>query len=219
MSGRMASSERLFAVGPTILSDQELLVLLLDAVSAARLLEQFSSLEAIAAASNDELLTRGRLRVDAVAQLRAGLELGRRSLALPLERGSPISSAKDVEERLRPHLVHLDQEELHVLGLDTHNRLLVHYVAGKGSLNQVYATARDVFRPLVREGAHAAIVVHNHPSGACDPSAADVNLTNRLVQAGELVGIPLLDHIVLSRKGRFSFAEKGKMPFATAMAA
>ena len=66
---------------------------------------------------------------------------------------------------------------------------------------------RDVFRPLVRESTHAAIIVHNHPSGSCQPSEADRLLTGQLVEAGRAVGIPLLDHIVIAQEGRYSFAE------------
>jgi DNA repair protein RadC len=132
-----------------------------------------------------------------------------------VERGTPIQTAAQVEDCLRARLVDLEHEELHVLGLDTHNRVLTHFVAAVGTLNQVYACPRDVFRPLVREAAHRAIVVHNHPSGDSLPSEGDDELTARLAEAGELMGIDLLDHVVLARAGPFSFAEAGRLPRRT----
>jgi DNA repair protein RadC len=89
---------------------------------------------------------------------------------------------------------------------------LVHFVPAAGSSNVVHVCPRAVFRPLLREGAHAAIVVHNHPSGAAQPSEADHALTRRLAEAGALVDIALLDHVVLARAGSFSFAEARALP-------
>jgi DNA repair protein RadC len=211
LSSDMQACDRLLTSGAATLSDLELLSLVLPKSSAAKVSQQFASLDALAAAPDRELTELG-VSLELIGRLRATFELGRRALGKPLERGASIRSAEDVEVRLRSQLMALSQEELHVLGLDAQNRLVIHYVAAKGALNQVYATARDVFRPLVREAVHAAIVVHNHPSGSCDPSSADADLTRRLAQAGELVGIPLLDHVILSRKGRYSFAEDDKMP-------
>ena len=100
----------------------------------------------------------------------------------------------------------MEREELHVLGLDTHNRVICHFVAGLGTVHQVQVDPREVFRPLLREAAHSAIVVHNHPSGEAAPSAADQELTSRLMAAGELVGVRLLDHVVVARGGYFAFS-------------
>jgi DNA repair protein RadC len=123
-----------------------------------------------------------------------------------------LRCATDVAAHLRGRLLALEQEQLHVIGLDSKNRLLVHAVAATGRINQVYACAADVFRPLVREAAAGAIVVHNHPSGDHAPSDADVDLTHRLGEVGTLLGIPLLDHIVMARDGEFSFAHHGLLP-------
>jgi DNA repair protein RadC len=98
-------------------------------------------------------------------------------------------------------------EELHVVGLDTRNRVLVRAIVARGAVNQVMALAREVFRPLVACGAARALVAHNHPSGDPSPSPADAELTARLGVAGELLGIALIDHLILARGGHHSFAE------------
>jgi DNA repair protein RadC len=182
-------------------------VALLDQiVPNARSLLEAMPLPRLLHAGVDELRRAGLDEV-AAARLRAALELGRRAVDVPLARGAPITSPRDVVSRLRGRLAPLEHEELHVLGLDSANRLLVHAVAGTGAVNQVFATARDVFRPLVRESAAAFILVHNHPSGVREPSASDVELTARLAEAGALLGVPLFDHVIVARGTSFSFVE------------
>jgi DNA repair protein RadC len=101
----------------------------------------------------------------------------------------------------------LEQEELHVLALDGRHRPLARHVVARGSLNVVHVSPRDVFRRLLRESAAGAIVAHNHPSGDPTPSEDDVDLTRRLHAAGDTVGVPLLDHLVIASGGFHSFAE------------
>jgi DNA repair protein RadC len=110
---------------------------------------------------------------------------------------------------LAPALAALATEELHVLALDAKNRVIGRVQIARGQPNRVMVSAREVFRPLVALGAVSAIVAHNHPSGDPAPSAADRELTARLQVAGELLGVALVDHLVLGRRGHFSFAEEG----------
>jgi DNA repair protein RadC len=112
---------------------------------------------------------------------------------------------------MHARLAHREQEELHVIALDVRHRVLLEFVAAVGSVAEVHVDPRDVFRPLVRENASAAIVVHNHPSGAPKPSDADVELTRKLAAAGDIVGVKLLDHIIVGREGAFSFARHGRL--------
>jgi DNA repair protein RadC len=209
-------ADRLRCLGAGSLSDEELLGLVLGASAAgslvARLKARAGPLHELGRASLGRLAVDGRLGLARAARLRAALELGRRAIDLPLERGRPIACADDVVALLRGRLVALDEEQLHVLGLDTQSRLVLHFVAAVGAVNLVYVSPREVLRPLVREGVGAAIVVHNHPSGAAEPSDADRQLTARLRDAGELVGIALIDHVVVARDGRYSFAERGALP-------
>ncbi len=124
--------------------------------------------------------------------------------------GPPVvSDVASAVALLAPHLASLEVEELHVVGLDSRNRVLVRARIARGAANQVMATAREVFRPLIAAGALSAIVAHNHPSGDPTPSEADGELTARLGIAGELLGIPLVDHLVLAQGGHHSFAEAG----------
>ncbi len=183
----------------------------LSAKRAARLLSVLGGPSGLMRAGVFELRQVGELSPLEASRLKAALELGRRAVDLPLERGESITCAADVHARLRGRLGALEHEELHVLGLDSQNRALCHFVVATGSINQVSVQAREVFRPLVREGASAAIVVHNHPSGSVQPSDADGELTVRLQQAGALVGITLTDHVIVTRGGFYSFAERGRL--------
>ena len=125
---------------------------------------------------------------------------------------APIAdSVEAAAALLTPRLARLDVEELHVLALDGRNRVLGSARIARGAVNQVLVTAREVFRPLVALGAARAIVAHNHPSGDPTPSEADAELTARLVVAGELLGIALVDHLVLARRGHHSFARAGAL--------
>ena len=112
---------------------------------------------------------------------------------------------------MRARLACRDQEELHVIGLDVRNRIVVEFVAAIGSVAEVQIDPRDVYRPLLHENANAAIVVHNHPSGAISPSDSDLSLTRQLAAAGDVVGIKLYDHIIVARDGTYSFARHGQI--------
>jgi DNA repair protein RadC len=203
-----AIRHRLALDGPHALADSELLALLMggNLEDGARLLVESGGLIGLGRAGLREIAD----RTDRVlaCRIQAALELGRRAVDQPLDRGEPIKSALDVYRRLRGRLVAQEREELHVLGLDSHNRVQQHFIAGLGTVHQVQVDPRDVFRPLVREAAHSAIVVHNHPSGEATPSEADGELTTRLAAAGELVGVRLLDHIVVARTGFYSFSSR-----------
>jgi DNA repair protein RadC len=197
---------------PEQLGEIELLALALNrsSTSAAMLLSRLGGIHGLARAAPHEL-TALRVSVRRAAQLHAALELGRRTLSEPLRRGAPFTDAHHAERHMQARLAHREQEELHVIGLDARHRVIVEFVAAIGSIAEVHIDPRDVFRPLVRENAFAALVVHNHPSGAISPSDCDVELTRKLAAAGAVIGIKLLDHIIVAREGAFSFARHGRM--------
>jgi DNA repair protein RadC len=197
---------------PERLDDIELLALALDRSlpSAASLLSRFGGLHGLARASLAEL-AEARVPPRRVHQLHAALELGRRSLTTPLARGVALTDAAQAERFMWSRLAAREQEELHVIGVDVRQRIIVEFVAAVGGVAEVHIDPRSVFRPLLRENAHAAIVVHNHPSGAVSPSESDILLTHQLVAAGEVVGIKLIDHIIVARDGAYSFARHGKL--------
>jgi len=114
-----------------------------------------------------------------------------------------------VFELMRP-LAHSPVEEFHVVLLDVRGRVLRTERVAQGSVSQCPVAPRDVFRAAVREAAHGVVFVHNHPSGSPDPSTEDVDLTERLRAAAELVGIAARDHVIVATGGYFSFVEAGR---------
>jgi DNA repair protein RadC len=121
---------------------------------------------------------------------------------------TPVAARTFILER-RPDILDLEVEVFLVIPLNARQRPLDLFQVGQGTLASVDVHPREVFTPLVRMRAHSAIVAHNHPSGDAEPSAADIELTNRLVEAGNLLGIPVLDHLVLARSEFTSQAASG----------
>jgi DNA repair protein RadC len=195
---------------PTELADHELVAYVVGARLSdegwRRARDRLGGLGGLGRAHPNELARAVGLTEARARRLLAAVELGRRVLTRPMHVGEPIRSPEDVTACLGPLLVDRDAEELHVLGLDARGRLLDAFVAGRGGLNLVYAEPRDLFRPLVRMGAVSAILVHNHPSGDPTPSESDVLLTERVLDAGLLLGVRLVDHVIVARSGSFSFA-------------
>lgn len=137
-------------------------------------------------------------------QLKACVELANR-LQLPesterLDFGSP----ERVYELLRPELQYLPYEQVLALLLDSKNRLIRKILISQGGLTSAVIRPRDIFREAVRTSAASIILVHNHPSGYCEPSGADYETTKALKKAGELMGIALNDHVVIARDGYYS---------------
>ena len=145
------------------------------------------------------------------ARLLAALELGVRAAGEPLERGRRLHGPGDVHGIFGPRLRHLVQEEFHVLLLDTRHRLLRAALVTRGTADTSLVHAREVFREAVREGASAVILVHNHPSGDPRPSPEDRTVTRQLSEAGNLVGIPVLDHVIVGDGRYVSMAEEGAL--------
>ncbi|MEN9580463.1 MAG: repair protein RadC [Pseudomonadota bacterium] len=198
--------ERLLCAGPEVLSDAQLLALLLGSgtprASVDELAHRLLSLAGSAAGLHHirglapEVTGVGPAKI---ARLFAGLELGRRSLAsgVPLE----IHCEQDVARWARGRLIELEHEEVWLLSLDARNRLRATTRVAQGGSHGCALTPQDVLRPAVRNGAAAIILVHNHPSGDPTPSRDDLAMTERVAKAGELLGIPVLDHIVVARDG------------------
>lgn len=112
-----------------------------------------------------------------------------------------VDNCKDIAD--------LAQEAVHVLTLNNKNRVLSRHMVSLGTVNQSIVHPRDVYRAAIVDGASKICLIHNHPSGDYDPSAEDIQITRRIKQAGELLGIPLLDHIIIAREGHYSFQESG----------
>ena len=199
--------------GKAALSEVELLALILGGGrSIARgltVLEGFGGLGGLDAAEPHELCALPGIGQAGAAALCAAFELGRRVQELSLPLATAVRSPEDVGAFVRARLGPCTQEVFVVLGLDARQRVRMVRTVAIGTLSQVDVHPREVFRPLVRAGMHSVIAVHNHPSGEAEPSNADIELTHRLADVGRLVGIPLLDHLVVTRKDMVSLASLG----------
>ena len=209
--------ERLFNLGPQALSNAELIAILLrvgvageNAVQVGqRLLTNLEGLSGIHRASFVEVQNQHGIGPAKAAQIKAAIELGRRlSLESPETRPA-IHSPADAAALVRYEMSALEQEELWVLLLDTRNRVLKTERVYRGSLNSSQVRVGELFKAAIRRNAAAIIVVHNHPSGDPTPSPDDVAITRAIVEAGRLLDMQVLDHLVIGR-GRFvSLKERG----------
>jgi DNA repair protein RadC len=213
--------ERLVEAGVESLRDDELLALLLGTgsasesvgVLAARLLEEHGALEGLARAGVGELSRRRGVGWAKAARVAAAIELGRRVSIANRHRGVlRFPEASAVAAWADRHLSSLDHEELWVLALDASNGLRAARRVAIGGLQGMFVSTRDPLRVALREGASAFILVHNHPSGDPTPSGEDLEFTERMARAGDIVGTPLVDHVVVARGASTSMLEQHLMP-------
>lgn len=209
--------ERLTSVGASVLSDAELLALLLrtggrgaDALATATsLLDVHGGLHGLARAGGSELAASAGIGPAKSASICAALELGRRLATRRLHPGASIRGPADVFAHFHPRLRHEPQERFIALLLDGRHRVLREENISQGTLTASLVHPREVFRSALRESAAALILVHNHPSGDPTPSAEDREVTGRLVSAGELLGVRVMDHVVVAERGYRSLREEG----------
>ena len=209
--------ERLLTHGPPSLSNAQLLAILLrvgrqgsSAVQVAMdILDRFGSVGGLAQCGIEELCTVPGVGEAKAAQLKAALELGKRALASPLTKGTKITSSRDLFSHYHPTLRDLRHEIFKVVLLDAKHAIMRDVTVSEGSLTLSIVHPREVFTLAVRESAAAVIFLHNHPSGDPTPSQEDRVLTARLVSAGEVLGIRVLDHLVIGDGRYISFADQG----------
>jgi len=209
--------ERLAKRGPSALKTAELLAILfrtgtrsLNAVELAeKVLQKFGSLEALSRASTKELQGIEGIGFAKSVEIQAAFELGRR-LATESRTDRPvIRSSEDVARLMIPEMQSLDREHFKILLLNTKNHVLQTYTVSVGSLNASVVHPRECFREAIAAQAASIILVHNHPSGDLEPSNEDINLTRRLVAAGDLIGIKVLDHVIIAGNRHLSLMDKG----------
>lgn len=209
--------ERLAELGAQALSDSELLAILLrvgvegeNAVQMGqRLLKNLGGIAGIHRATFQEVCAEHGIGPAKAAQLKAAIELGRRlTLASPAERPA-IHSPADAAALVQYEMSALTQEELRVLLLDTRNRVLRIETIYRGSLNSSQVRVGELFKAAISRNAASLIVVHNHPSGDPTPSPDDVAVTRAIVQAGKLLDIDVLDHLVIGLGKFVSLKERG----------
>ncbi len=209
--------ERLLRAGPAGLSDRELLAVVLGGARQAEpalglagaVLDHCGGLAPALAASPTELAGIGGLGPARIARMYAAVELGRRYLTEPLERGTTLSAPGDAARFFQAHLSDRPHEVFGCLFLDTRHRIIRYEELFRGTIDGATVHPREVVKQALRLDAAAVIAGHNHPSGVAEPSESDRSITLKLGQALALVEIRLLDHLVVSRGGHVSLAERG----------
>jgi DNA repair protein RadC len=210
--------ERLFLFGDEELSDIECIALVVGSVGtrpaldvAGGLLSEFGGLRGLGRADPVELMERGKLGLAGAAALRAALQLSRRAARTPLDPSRAIRGGVDLFDRFRERASTLRKETFFAIYLDGRNRVIREERISEGTVNAAIVHPREVLGPALRTGAASFLVLHNHPSGDPSPSAEDAAVTLRLQKAGELVGIPLIDHLIIGDERYCSFLERGLM--------
>jgi DNA repair protein RadC len=201
--------ERLRDAGPGALSNQELLAILLRTgqeresalAMASRLLGRFDGLAGLGRAGFAELCSERGLGEAKAAQVQAALELGKRLVATQPQERALVRSPEDIANLLQGEMAFLDQEELRVVLLNTRNQVLATPTVYRGSVHTAVVRIGELFRDALRQNAPAVILVHNHPSGEPAPSSEDVSMTKQAIEAGQLLDVDVLDHIVLAHGG------------------
>ncbi|MBU1853598.1 MAG: DNA repair protein RadC [Candidatus Omnitrophica bacterium] len=210
--------ERLFRYGEHHLTDTELLAILLrsgikgeSAVDLSRkVLQRFKTFRNIANVDFSQWKEIKGLGIAKIAQIRAGIEIGRRFGEQRDRHKKPmIKSSKDVADILLPRMANLKKEVFKVVLLNGQNRIIDIIEIMEGTVNQVHTTIREVFYKTLQYYAAAIICVHNHPSGCVTPSSEDKRFTQDLVKSGKALQIMVLDHIIIGDAKYFSFVDKG----------
>jgi len=209
--------ERLLHYGANALATAELLAIILRTGTrdenvvrlAQRLLIRYGGLAGLARANTAELSAERGLGPAKTTQLKAALELGRRLLAESPGERPQIRSPADAASLVMSEMSLLEQEHLRVILLDTKNYVLASPTVYIGSLNTSLVRVGELFREAIRANAAALIVLHNHPSGDPTPSPEDVAITRQIIEAGRLLGVEVIDHLIIGRQRFVSLKERG----------
>lgn len=201
--------ERLEKQGAGVLNDSELLAILLrvgmrgsSAVQIGqKLLFHFGGLSGIQKATFTELCDIDGVGQAKAAQIKAAIELGLRISRYTPEERPLITSPQDVANLVQYKMAGLEQEELWVILLDSRNHHMRTEQLYRGSLNSSSVRPAEIYKSGIRHNAASLIIVHNHPSGDPSPSPEDIHLTRMLVETGQMLEMPILDHIVVGTKG------------------
>ena len=210
--------ERLVKFGEQALSAQELLQIILGrgiagesvAITAQKLLSQFGSLQKMAEASVEELSTIKGIGLAKATQIKAVFEISRRlsTHALPYK-SKELTNPKKVYQLIKSKLKDYHKEHFYIIILNSRNWSVAE--VSIGSLNASIVHPREAFAKAIKNNAASVIFAHNHPSGDTEPSEDDLEITKRLVEAGKILGIEVVDHIIVTKNNFLSFKDKGLM--------
>jgi DNA repair protein RadC len=208
--------ERLLKFGADKLSDTELLAILLrvgssgkSAVDMAReLISEFGTFRNIDTKSFSELKRKG-LGTAKITQIKAAMEIGKRFLKEKSFTKIKVKTSKDIVDYFVPYLRDMRKEIFKVVLLDGKNKIIKDVTISEGTLTKSIVHPREVIKEAVLESSPALVLIHNHPSGEPQPSQDDIEITNRIISACELVGIRVLDHIIIGDNNYFSFLNEG----------
>ncbi len=212
--------EKLMQKGRHALTDAELIAILIG--SGTRSLSAVEVGKLILNAANHQLNELARFSMKQLMEIKgigeakaitiiAALELGRRRKAEEVKVKPKITSSVSVFELMKPELTDLDHEEFWVLMLSRANEVKKKVAISKGGVSGTVADPKIIFQKALEELASSIILVHNHPSGNLQPSQADVQLTRKMKEAGKLLDLPVLDHVIFANQGYYSFADEGML--------
>lgn len=212
--------EKLFKYGADVLSNSELLALILRTGTrnenvialSSRLLSELDGLDGILYADPAEIMSIKGIKHTKASQILALSELFKRFRTLKAcSKDVKITSPKDVAGLIMGEMMNLEQEVLKVLLLSTKNIIIGTKDVFKGSLNSSIVHPREIFKQAIKRNSASIIICHNHPSGDPTPSKEDINVTLRIKECGKIIGIELLDHIIIGKNKFVSFKETGQI--------
>jgi DNA repair protein RadC len=210
--------ERLLKYGVEYLTDAELLGIILfngyqgkTSVDIAKelLIENGKSLRKLDSLSYTEMSSIKGIGLAKFAQIKAALEIGKRLLREESSIKKKINNASDLVDYYKPYMRDMKKEIFKLIMLDVKNKIIKDSTISEGSLTESIVHPREVLREIVRASAASVIFLHNHPSGESNPSKNDMDITERLVEACNIIGVKVLDHIILGEDNFTSFAQEG----------
>lgn len=209
--------EKLSSQGRRSLTDAELIAILIGSGSrnetavelSKRILHHYDNdLNKLGKASINELSNFKGIGEAKAISIIAALEIGRRRNDFETKAPETIVSSKDAYNIMRRHLVDLNHEEFWILLVGRSQKVLGKELVSKGGLSEVLVDQKIIFSAALQHQATGIILIHNHPSGSLKPSQQDINLTKRITESGKIIDIKVLDHIIVTDKGFFSFADE-----------
>jgi DNA repair protein RadC len=207
--------EKLLKKGPLTLKNYELIALILGSgfkgmpvLTIAKAIEKFLKKEGVEGITVKKLLSINGIGSAKACQLTAAFELARRHYESP--EAVTITHSRDIAEILKDYSTK-NQEHFITVTLDGANTVIKTRVVFIGTLNRSLVHPREVFAPAFADRAASIVIAHNHPSGNKQPSLEDIEMTQKLMKAGEILGIDIIDHVILTKNGHYSFHGNGKI--------